>query len=90
MLAVAVIVFREVLEAALVVGIVLAASQGVQRRGRWVTGGIACGVLVALTVAGRTAGLERRMDDGTRPMIDSGYVCRPEAIDRASLSELAI
>src|SRR5438270_138811 len=34
MLAVAVIVFREVLEAALVVGIVLAASRGVPRRAR--------------------------------------------------------
>ncbi len=54
MLAVAVIVFREVLEAALVVGIVLAASQGVPRRGKWVAGGIGCGLLLALTVAGFT------------------------------------
>jgi high-affinity iron transporter len=54
MLAVAVIVFREVLEAALVVGIVLAASRGVPRRGKWVAGGIGCGVLLALTVAGFT------------------------------------
>lgn len=54
MLAVAVIVFREVLEAALVVGIVLAASQGVPRRGRWVAGGVACGFLIALAVAGFT------------------------------------
>jgi high-affinity iron transporter len=54
MLAVAVIVFREVLEAALVVGIVLAASQGVPRRGRWVAGGIAGGVLIALIVAAFT------------------------------------
>jgi high-affinity iron transporter len=54
MLAVAVIVFREVLEAALVVGIVLAASRGVPRRGKWVASGIGCGVLVALTVAGFT------------------------------------
>lgn len=54
MLAVAVIVFREVLEAALVVGIVLAASRGVPRRGKWVASGIGCGVVVALTVAGFT------------------------------------
>ena len=52
MLAVAVIVFREVLEAALVVGIVLAASRGVPRRGRWVVSGIAVGVLGAFIVAG--------------------------------------
>lgn len=54
MLAVAVIVFREVLEAALVVGIVLAASRGVPRRGRWVASGILAGVLGALIVAGFT------------------------------------
>ena len=54
MLAVAVIVFREVLEAALVVGIVLAASRGVPRRGRWVAYGILAGILGALVVAGFT------------------------------------
>ena len=39
MLATAIIVFREVLEAALIVGIVLAASRGVPRRAVWVGGG---------------------------------------------------
>src|SRR5439155_18059151 len=52
MLATAIIVFREVLEAALIVGIVLAASQGVARRGAWVAGGIAAGILGAMAVAG--------------------------------------
>jgi high-affinity iron transporter len=51
MLATAIIVFREVLEASLVVGIVLAASQGVPRRGVWVTSGVAAGVLGAAIVA---------------------------------------
>jgi high-affinity iron transporter len=51
MLATAIIVFREVLEAALVVGIVLAASRGVAGRGFWVSGGIAAGVLGAALVA---------------------------------------
>jgi high-affinity iron transporter len=51
MLATAIIVFREVLEAALVVGIVLAAARGVPRRGVWVSGGIAAGVLGATLVA---------------------------------------
>src|SRR5215469_12762439 len=51
MLAAAIIVFREVLEASLVAGIVLAASQGVPRRGVWVAGGIAAGVLGATLVA---------------------------------------
>ncbi|HXQ53410.1 MAG TPA: FTR1 family protein [Stellaceae bacterium] len=52
MLATAIIVFREVLEAALVVGIVLAASRGVKRRLVWVSGGVAAGVLGAMLVAG--------------------------------------
>jgi high-affinity iron transporter len=51
MLATAIIVFREVLEASLVVGIVLAASRGVPRRGLWVSGGVAAGVLGAALVA---------------------------------------
>ncbi len=51
MLATAIIVFREVLEAALIVGIVLAATRGVFRRGLWVSGGIAGGVLGATVVA---------------------------------------
>jgi high-affinity iron transporter len=51
MLATAIIVFREVLEAALIVGLVLAASQGVARRGAWVGGGIAAGIVGAAAVA---------------------------------------
>src|SRR5437870_3349420 len=54
MLATAIIVFREVLEAALIVGIVMAASQGVMRRGWWVGGGIAAGIVgaAAMTLGG--------------------------------------
>jgi high-affinity iron transporter len=51
MLATAIIVFREVLEASLVVGIVLAASRGVPRRGLWVACGVVAGVLGAALVA---------------------------------------
>src|SRR5204862_5091847 len=52
MLVTAIIVFREVLEAALIVGIVLAATQGVPRRGAWVARGVAAGALGAALVAG--------------------------------------
>ena len=51
MLAAAIIVFRECLEAALVVSIVLAAARGVPGRGRMVGAGIAAGLLGALGVA---------------------------------------
>ena len=51
MLGAAIIVFREVLEAALIVGIVLAASAGAPRRGFWVSCGLAGGVVGAAVVA---------------------------------------
>jgi high-affinity iron transporter len=51
MLAAALLVFREVLEAALVIGIVCAATRGMQGRGRWVTSGVVAGVLAAALVA---------------------------------------
>jgi high-affinity iron transporter len=46
-----VIVFREVLEAGLIVGIVMAATRGVPDRDRWIWLGIAGGVLGAMIVA---------------------------------------
>jgi high-affinity iron transporter len=51
MLGAAIIVFREVLEAALIVGIVLAASTGAPRRGFWISTGLAGGVVGAGLVA---------------------------------------
>jgi high-affinity iron transporter len=51
MLATFVVVFREVIEAALIVAIVLGASRGIPGRGRWVVGGIALGVVGAAVVA---------------------------------------
>jgi high-affinity iron transporter len=51
MLGALVIVFREVLEAGLIIGIVMAATRGVAGRGRWINIGIAAGVLGAAVVA---------------------------------------
>jgi high-affinity iron transporter len=48
---VALLVFREVLEAALIISIVCAATRGVPRRGLFVVGGIGLGVVGALLVA---------------------------------------
>jgi high-affinity iron transporter len=52
MLATILIVFREVIEAGLIVGIVLAATRGVAKRGVWVSYGVAAGVAGACLVAG--------------------------------------
>ena len=51
MLAALIIVFREVFEAGLIVGIVLAVTQNVSGRGWWITGGIAGGALGACLAA---------------------------------------
>lgn len=51
MLGAAIIVFREVIEAGLIVGIVLAATEGVLGRIRYVSGGIAAGLLGASLLA---------------------------------------
>ncbi|EUC21573.1 FTR1 family iron permease [Paraburkholderia hospita] len=51
MLSTALIVFREVLEAALVVSIVLAATKGILNRGWWVSGGLLGGIIGAGLIA---------------------------------------
>src|SRR5437763_4693243 len=51
MLAALIIVFREVIEAGLIVGIVLAATKGVVFRGRWIAAGIGGGIVGACLVA---------------------------------------
>ncbi len=51
MLGIALLVFREVLEAALIVTVVAAATRGVPRRSVFVGGGIALGVVGAIVVA---------------------------------------
>lgn len=51
MLATLIIVFREVLEAALIVSIVAAATKGVAGRGRWLSAGIVAGLAGASLVA---------------------------------------
>jgi high-affinity iron transporter len=51
MLATAVILFREILEAALIIGIVAAATRGISYRGWWISSGVICGILGAALVA---------------------------------------
>jgi len=55
----ALIVFREVLEAALIVGIVTAATQGIAGRGRYIVGGLAAGLLGAILVAFGAEGISQ-------------------------------
>ena len=51
MLGALIIVFREVIEAGLIIGIVLAVTRGVPGRGHWVAGGVAVAALGAALLA---------------------------------------
>ena len=62
MLACLLIVFREVLEAGIVVGIIMAATQGLARRGLFIGGGIAAGVLGAGLLALFTGAITQALE----------------------------
>jgi high-affinity iron transporter len=51
MFATTVIVFREILEAGLIISLLMAATRGVAKRGYWVIGGVTIGLLLAGVVA---------------------------------------
>jgi len=74
MLAIALLVFREVLEAALIVTIVAAATRGVVRRGLYIAGGIALGVIGATVVAGFAGALEEAMYGAGQSLFDAGVL----------------
>ncbi|TAK91745.1 MAG: iron permease [Burkholderiaceae bacterium] len=59
MFATALIVFREVLEAALIIGIVAAATRGVPQRGRWLGAGLLLGLAGAGLLAAGTESIAR-------------------------------
>lgn len=59
MLATLIIIFREVIEAGLIVGIVLAATKGVRGRGLWVALGVLGGVIGASILAMFASGLSQ-------------------------------
>jgi high-affinity iron transporter len=62
MLGAAIIVFREVIEAGLIVGIVLAATRGVKGRAAYVSGGIAFGVSGAILLAAFAGSLSNALE----------------------------
>src|SRR5882672_4923561 len=74
MLATAIIVFREVLEAALIVGIVMAAARGAVRRGLWVGSGIAVGVLGALGVAAAAGTIDAMAEGIGQELFDAAIL----------------
>ena len=74
MLASLIIVFREVLEAGLIVGIVLAATRTVPGRGRWIGGGIVAGTLGACVVAGFAGGIANAFAGAGQEILNAGIL----------------
>ena len=74
MLATLLIVFREVIEAGLIVGIVLAASKGVPKRGRWVFFGVAAGVIGACFVAAFAGGIASLFSGSGQEFFDASIL----------------
>jgi high-affinity iron transporter len=70
-----IIVFREAMEAGLIVGIVLAATQGVAGRGRWIAGGIAAGAAGAGLVAAFAAVLSDAFQGAGQEVFTASILC---------------
>jgi high-affinity iron transporter len=70
-----VIVFREVLEAALVIGVVAAAVEGLPGRGRWVSAGIGLGVLGAAAVASGIGAISSFAHGTGQELFGAGVLC---------------
>jgi len=73
-LAALLIVFREVFEAGLIVGIVMAVTSGVAGRGIWIAGGVAAGVFGACLVALFTGGLSELFGGSGQEVFNAGIL----------------
>jgi high-affinity iron transporter len=74
MLGALVIVFREVLEAGLIIGIVLAATRGVAGRGQWVTVGVLAGALGAGIVALFAEGISNAFEGSGQELLNAAVL----------------
>lgn len=74
MLGAFIIVFREVIEAGLIVGIVLAATRGVPGRGRWVAFGILAGLFGASLVAAFAGAISDSFEGAGQELLNAGIL----------------
>jgi len=74
MLSSAIIVFREVLEAALVVSILLAATRGLAGRNHWICGGVLAGLAGAFVVALLAGAISRTFGGSGQEMLNAGIL----------------
>ena len=74
MLAAFLIVFREVFEAGLIVGIVMAVTAGVPSRGLWIAAGVSAGVIGSCLVAVFTGGLSELFGGSGQEIFNAGIL----------------
>ncbi len=74
MLGALIIVFREVIEAGLIVGIVMAATRGVFGRGRWVSIGVVAGVVGASIVAMFAGAISQAFEGSGQELFNAGVL----------------
>lgn len=74
MLGALIIVFREVIEAGLIVGIVMAATRGVDGRGRWVGFGVLAGILGAGLVAGFAGAISQAFEGAGQELFNASVL----------------
>ncbi|ELH4233634.1 FTR1 family protein [Vibrio sp. LQ2] len=74
MLSSAIIVFREVLEAALIVTILMAATKGLPGRTRWIFGGVTAGLFGALAVAFSAGAIASTFEGMGQELLNAGIL----------------
>lgn len=74
MLGIAILVFREVLEAALVVSVVFAATRGVPERGRWIGAGMVAGILGAVAIAGFAGAIAGAVEGAGQELLNASVL----------------
>src|SRR5437868_184997 len=75
MLAALIIVFREVFEAGLIIGIVLVVTRSVAGRNRWIAGGVLAGVLAACVVAIFAGAISRLFAGMGQELLNAAILC---------------
>ncbi len=74
MLATAIIVFREVLEASLIISLMLAATRGMSGRGRWILLGILAGLSGAILLASFAGHINLAMDGAGQELLNAAIL----------------
>lgn len=74
MFQIAIIVFREILEVSLVIGILAAATKDIKGRDKWIYGGLALGILGSIIVASFTSSISELFNGSGQEAFNAGVL----------------